>query len=201
MESINETKINADQLNVLIASRRSIFTDQFIPGKAIPDDIIRQLLENANWAPTHKLTEPWRFTVFSGKGLQKLAEFQAGLYKETAGAKFKQDKYEKLLRTPGQCSHVIALGMKRSTGINIPEMEEIAAVAAAVQNIYLSTVAYGIGGYWSTGGITYEEEAKSFFGLGGQDRLMGFFYLGYIQIPAARGSRRPVAEKTTWVKE
>jgi nitroreductase len=201
MEILNKTKISTDQFNALIASRRSVFTSQFLPGKTIPDDIIRQLLENANWAPTHKLTEPWRFTVFSGKGLQKLAEFQAGLYKKNAGPKFRQDKYEKLLRTPLECSHVIALGMKRSTDVNIPEMEEIAAVAAAVQNIYLSTAAYGIGGYWSTGGITYEEEAKSFFGLGADDRLMGFFYLGYIQTPSAKGTRKPVEEKITWIRE
>ncbi len=195
------TSIDPKQLDALIASRRSVFTNQFVPGKIIPDNIIQQLLENANWAPTHKLTEPWRFTVFSGKGLKKLAEFQATLYKKNAGDKFRQDKHEKLLRTPLECSHVIALGMKRHKEANIPEMEEIAAVAAAVQNIYLSTTAYGIGGYWSTGGITFDEEAKPFFDLGPDDRLMGFFYLGYVQIPSPQGKRKPVKEKIVWVRE
>ncbi|MBS1598093.1 MAG: nitroreductase [Bacteroidetes bacterium] len=190
---------NPEEINSLIRSRRSVFADQYVPGKKIPDEIIQQLLENANCAPTHKLTEPWRFTIFTGEGLKKFAEFQSELYKKNAGDKFKQDKYGKLATTPLLCSHIIAIGMKRN--VSVPEMEEIAAVACAVENMYLSTVAYGIGGYWSTGGVTYDEEAKSFFGLQGDDRLMGFFYLGYIQTPSVKSMRRPINEKITWIRE
>ena len=200
MEILSETGYDTHQFNTLIRSRRSVFPDQFVPGKQIPDSIVRQLLENANWAPNHKHTEPWRFTVFSGAGLQQFADFQSGLYKKTAGEKFKEDKWLKLQLTPLLCSHIIALGMKRSVEANIPEMEELAAVACAVQNIYLSTTAYGLGGYWTTGGATYIEEAKSFFSLGDQDKLMGFFYLGYIQIPSPKSKRGPVEEKTRWVQ-
>jgi nitroreductase len=201
MQEMKESRIEPSQVSGLIKSRRSIFPDQFVPGKKIPDEIVWQILENANWAPTHKKTEPWFFTVFTGNGLQKLARFQSETYLKSAGDKFKQDKYEKLQRTPLLCSHVIAIGMKRHREANIPEMEELAAVACAVQNIYLSTLGFGLGGYWSTGGVTYQEEAKSFFGLGEEDRLMGFFYLGYIQIPSPKGTRRPISEKTKWISE
>jgi len=190
--------INPEQLNTLIRSRRSVFVDQFEAGKKIPDEIIQQLLENANCAPTHKLTEPWRFTVFTDSGLRKFATFQSELYKKNAGSQFKQDKYEKLSKTPLSCSHIISIGMKRNN--SVPEMEEIAAVACAVENIYLSTAPYGIGGDWSTGGVTFDEEAKSFLGLGGEDRLMGFFYLGYVRVPSSTSKRAPVNEKTTWVR-
>jgi nitroreductase len=188
-----------DQINQLIRTRRSVFTQQFEPSKVVPDEIIWQALENANWAPSHKLTEPWRFTVFTGQGLQKLAEQQAAIYKEFAGPKFKQNKYEQMLVTPQMCSHVIAIGCKRSPD-QLPEMEEIAAVACAVQNMYLTITAYeGIGCYWSTGGITFMQEAKSLFGLGPDDILMGFFYVGYVRVPSAPGKRKPVQEKVTWV--
>ena len=83
--------------------------------------------------------------------------------------------------------------------VDIPEMEEVAAVSCAVQNIYLSMAAYGLGGYWSTGGITYDTAASAFLGLEEQDRLMGFFYVGYIRIPSAGATRRPIAEKTIWI--
>jgi nitroreductase len=201
MTTIQDSGFGKDQVDLLIRSRRSVFTRQFVPGKQIPDEWIWQLLENASWAPSHKLTQPWHFTVFSGRGREKLAAFQASLYKEKSGEKFKQDKYENLLKTPLESSHVLALGMKRSLEINIPEMEEIASVACAVQNIYLSTGAYGIGGYWSTGGVTYFEEAKSFFGLGEKDRLMGFFYLGFVQTASPKGFRIPIRDKTQWVDE
>ncbi len=185
-------------INQVIRTRRSVFTQQFEPGKPIPDDIIWQLLENANWAPTHKFTEPWRFTVFSGEGRNTLAQQQAAIYKEFAGPKFKQGKYEQLQNIPLLASHVIAIGMKRHQ--DIPEMEEIAAVAAAVQNMHLTATAYGIGAYWSSGGITFIEEAKPLFNLGPDDKLMGFFYLGYIRVPSTEGRRGSIEEKVTWVK-
>jgi len=191
--------LDTAQVNLLIRSRRSVFADQYVAGKKIPDEIVQQLLENANWAPSHKLTQPWRFTIFTGNGLQTFARFQSDLYRKNAGEKFKQDKYEKLLKTPLLCSHIISLGMKRNPVV--PEVEEIAAVACAVQNLYLSTVAYGLGGYWTTGGVTYDSEAKTFFGLQDNDKLMGFFYLGYVQIPSVQSSRTPVNEKITWIRE
>ncbi len=201
MDSTNGNKFDINQINLLIHSRRSVYTNQFISGKVIPEEIIRQLLENANWAPTHKNTEPWRFVIFSGHGLKRLAEFQAVLYKKNSGQRYKEEKFEKLLKTPSECSHVIALCMKRSLDVNIPEIEEIAAVACAVQNLYLSTCAYGLGGYWSTGGVTYDEEAKPFFNLGEMDKLMGFFYLGFVRLPSPKGLRRPIEDKIVWVNQ
>jgi nitroreductase len=192
---------DTDQVNLLMRSRRSVFADQFAQGRVIPDEIIMHLLENANWAPNHKHTEPWRFIIFKGEGLQKLARFQSALYKNEAGEKFKQAKYEKLMATPLRCSHVIAIGMKRSMESGIPEIEEIAAVSCAVQNLYLSTTAYGLGGYWSTGGITYSNAAKPFFGLQPEDKLLGFFYIGYVEVQSVKGSRRPIADKVVWVDE
>ena len=68
-------------VNEAIRSRRSIYSSMF-SGEVVDDAIIGQMLENANWAPTHKLTEPWRFVVFKGEGLKKLATFQSELYKK-----------------------------------------------------------------------------------------------------------------------
>ena len=192
------SSFDPQQVNDLIRTRRSVFAPQFVANKIIPDDLIWQLLENANWAPSHKRTEPWRFIVFTGVGLQKLAEFQANLYKQTAGPKFSEGKYDKLLTTPGQCSHIIAIGMHRSDA-GLPEIEEVEAVACAVQNLALSAHAYGLGGFWSSGGITYTEEAKAFFGLRPADKLLGFFQLGYVRVEAPASKRGPVQAKTQWV--
>lgn len=201
MSSDTPSLSSIEQINQIIRSRRSVFPDQFDSNKLIPEDIIWQLLENANWAPTHKQTEPWRFIVFSGDGRKKFASFQASRYKDTAGEKFRQDKYDKLQHNPLLCSHILAIILKRSTTVSIPEMEEIAAVACAVENIYLSATAYGLGGYWSTGGLTYDPAARAFLGLEGDDRLLGFFYLGAIRIPSPGGKRGDIRNKTIWVKE
>jgi nitroreductase len=187
-------------INHLIKNRRSVFPDQFVPGKQVPVRIIEQILENATWAPNHGQTEPWHFTVFTGSGLQKLADFQTKLYKEEAGENFRESKYQKMQLQPLKASHIIAIGMERSLEKKIREIEEIEAVACAVQNIYLSVCAYGLGGYWTTGGITYMEKAKSFFSLKDQDKLLGFFYIGYIATPSVASKRKPISEKVTWVR-
>jgi nitroreductase len=185
--------------NQLARSRRSVFPDQLLAGKKVDDAIINEILMNAIWAPNHGQTEPWQFTVFTGEGLKKLADFQSAVYKETAGTDFKEAKYIKLQQNPLKASHIIAIGMKRTTTKNIPEIEDIEAVACAVQNIYLSVTAYGLGGYWTTGGVTYEDSARSFFGLGDKDKLLGFFYIGHVAIPSPAAKRSALEEKVNWV--
>lgn len=193
--------MNPNEFNELVRNRRSTFPDQLVAGKKVDDAIIQEILINAGWAPNHGKTEPWHFTVFTGDGLKKLADFQSTLYKETAGEKFKEITWTKLRDNPLKASHIIAICMKRTVTKNIPEVEDIAAVACAVENMYLSVTAYGLGGYWTTGGVTYNDKAKSFFNLGEQDRLMGFFYIGHIAVPSTGAVRAPISEKSTWITD
>lgn len=193
---------NTELVNKVIHNRRSVFQQQY-SGEPVSDLIVKQILYNANWAPTHKLTEPWRFVVFTGAGLKRLAHFQAELYKKitVADGSFKEDRYQGLLTKPMMSSHIIAIGVKRDEKKSVPEIEEVGAVFCAVQNMYLTATAYGIGAYLSTGGITYFDDAKEFFGLTKEDKLLGFFHLGTIKNTPPEGRRKPVEEKTKWVAE
>lgn len=194
---------NIEEVNKIIRNRRSMFVAQFKENDPVEDHIIHELLENANWAPTHKLTEPWSFTVFTGEGLKKLADFQADLYRERAekNGNYKEETFKKLKENPLKASHIIAIGMKRDLKANLPVIEEIASVAMAVQNMYLTASAHGLAAYWGTGGPTFYPEAKSFFGLGEEDMLMGFFHIAK---PATDrwpvGKRKPIADKVKWVE-
>ena len=190
-----------EYFNQLVKHRRSVFPQQFVPGKVVENDIIQQIMTNATWAPNHGNAEPWLFTVFSGKGLQTFADLQSDLYRKEASENFAEAKYIKLQQQPLLASHVIAIGMKRTTTKRIPEIEDIEAVACAVQNIYLSVTAYGLGGYWTTGGITYLQNAKYLFGLEAEDKLLGFFYIGHVAIPSPDAKRKPLGEKVIWVTE
>ena len=191
---------NVEEINQLIRNRRSVFPKQFEAGKKIDDAIVTEILENATWAPNHGHTEPWKFVVFTDDGLQKLASFQAELYKKEAGENFKEATYQSLSANPLKASHVIAICMKRDPNKKFPEVEEIAAVSCAVQNMYLTTTAYGLGGYWTTGGVTYKKSAKEFFGLEEDDKLLGFFYLAHVATPSGSGKRKPLEEKVEWVR-
>jgi nitroreductase len=191
---------NIEELNKLMRQRRSVYPKDY-SGATVPKIVIEQMLENANWAPNHKLTEPWRFTVFTGTGLHKLATFQSNCYKEVteANGTFQQDRYLSLQTKPMESSHIIAIGMKRDPANRLPEWEELGAVFCAVQNMYLTATAYNVGCYLSTGGITNFAEAKPFFGLDQEDKLCGFLHVGMPKGDVPDGRRKPVTEKTIWV--
>ena len=192
--------LNPEMINKVIESRRSVFQQQY-NGQTVDDAIVRKILSNANWAPTHKLTEPWRFVVFTGDGLKKLATFQSDLYKSKTlvDGSYKEDRYQNLLTKPMLSSHIIAVGMKRDEKNSVPEIEEIGAVFCAVENMYLTATGYGVGCYLSTGGVTYFEEAKEFFGLSKNDKLLGFFHLGMPKSVLPEGKRKAIEDKVTWV--
>ena len=194
------TKLNPDDLDELIHQRRSVFPEDYT-GEKVDDDIVRQILENARWAPTHKLTEPWRFLVFTGDGIKALAKLQSDIYKSVteADGTFKEKNYQRLQTKPLLSSHIIAVLMKRDEKLSVPEIEETGAVFCAIQNMYLTANAYGLGCYLSTGGITYFEEAKEFFGLEKDDRLIGFFHLGVPKKESAVGKRKPLDEISHWI--
>jgi len=196
------SKYDVNQFNDIVLNRRSIYPRQYEKGRAVPDEVIWQILENANRAPNHKQTEPWRFKVFSGEGRRYFAELQAGIYQEYAGEDYSEGRYQKLLEYPLLASHVISIGMRRNEVGGLPENEEMAAVACAVENMFLSVTAYGLGSYWTTAGITYFEQSKAYFDLGEKDKLMGFFYIGYVAIPFKQLSRRnPIQAKVDWINE
>jgi nitroreductase len=188
-----------EEINRLMNTRRSVFPRDYT-GETVPENVIRQMLENARWAPTHKFTEPWRVVVFAGEGLRRLAAFQSECYRKVTTAKgsFREDRYEALKTKPMQSSYILAIGMKRDSAKGIPEVEELGAVFCAIQNMYLTATACGAGCYLSTGGITYMEEAKTFFGWGAEDKLIGFLHVGMPARWPAPGKRKSVDEFTTW---
>lgn len=171
-------------------------------GKKIDDATIDQLLELADWAPTHANTEPWRFVVYSDEGVKKFCYDHAELYKQTTPAeKFIQATYDKFLHMGDMVSHVIAIYMKRGSNPNIPALEETAATAAAVQNILLGAQALDIAVLWSTGGRILHPAMKTYLGVAEEDVVMGVLYMGYTDKPAGEGKRLvPLSEKVVYHK-
>ena len=185
-------------INEIIRKRRTIKPDDYLD-KPIPAEILEDILENANWAPTHGMTEPWRFTVLQGDSRIELGESLQKLYKDLIPEdKFREDKYEKLMTNPAKSPVVICVSMQRQKHELIPEIEEIEAVACSVMNMYLSAAANGLGAFWSTPKIIYDDSAKSFLNLGEKDKWLGIFYMGYPSIDWPTKPRRPISDKIEW---
>lgn len=193
---MNET---VRQLRKAIEGRRTIKPDLYT-GETIADTFVEEILEAANWAPTHGYTEPWRFVVYSGDGLARLGQFLADLDQPDADADdFNTKRYERLRERPTLASHVIAIGMKRGENPKVPEVEEICSVAMAVQNMWLTAHALGLASYWSTGHLAFMPEVRNFMGLGEADRSLGFFYLGRTTTEPKPGRRlSTIDDKVQW---
>lgn len=189
-------------LNEIIEHRRNV-KPKFFTGETIPDSTVSTLLSSANWAPTHGFTEPWRFVVFSGDSINSLASFQSELYKSSISKELYKDlKYEKLKINPLLASHIIALVVEKSVGTKISLVEEIVATSCAVQNILLSASTQNIAVHWTTGGMTYMNEMKTFLGFTEKDQVLGFLYLGKSPEHIKKEGRRlsTIEDKVIWRK-
>lgn len=156
-----------DQTLGIIRRRRSIFPKQYSitassgdsSASAVPRSVIGNMLETARWAPTHKLTEPWRFIVFeSAEARAELGNFLARQYKsaqEASGKTFSQAKYDKKMKNTALSSYIIAVVVDAGDGESAknPLWEEIASVSMAVQNMLLMATAHRVGAYWSSGSV------------------------------------------------
>ena len=188
------------QLATIIKNRRSVGFAK-MNGKTIPDATINDLLALADWAPTHGRTEPWRFFVYGGESRKNFGKAHADLYwAHTPEDKRQEATFEKLVHNVDNASHLIIAVMKRGENIKIPQVEEVAAASAAIQNILLGATALGISSFWSTGGMTHSHALKEFLHLGADDIIMGLIFLGYSDEPVKDGVRNtPVTEKVKWL--
>jgi len=169
--------------------------------------IIERMLEAANWAPSNEDTEPWRFTVFTGEGRERLAELFGAAQQEfmANGAPSKGKDAEGARKRAFAAPVWISIGMspalKEDGSLLMSEEEEIMAVACAVQNLHLMGQALGLAGMWHSKGTSVHPLVARGLGLEPPARLLGFFMCGWPAGDWLNGSRRPLSEKATWIEE
>jgi nitroreductase len=175
----------------IIQGRRTIKQFRSDP---IPDETLWRILDAVRWAPNHRLTEPWRIAVIGKQSREVLAD---ALASETASsqdplvvAKAKEEARQKVMSSP-----VLLAITCRLTGNPAQQVEDLAAVCAAVQNLQLAAWGEGIGTHWNTGRVTRLPETGALLGLSERDeQLVGFLYLGYpAQVPEPP-KRRPIQD-------
>ncbi len=115
----------------------------------------------------------------------------------TSPDEYRQSKYDGIRVNPTLAPVVIAIGLKRQKSEKISELDEIQAVACAVQNMHLTAAAHGLGGFWSTNPAAISDRMRQFLDLAARDRSLGLFYLGYPAGDWPNSVRRPVDEKVT----
>lgn len=174
--------------------RRSVFQPAFTQ-EAISDADLLAILEAANAAPTHKRTQPWRFVVFRKEGLQRLGAELGRIYKEITPAEKYTELMEQNMAKKATQSNVALAIIVNYTG-ELPEWEELAATAAAVENLWLAAHSLGIGGYWATPGLI--NHLGNFLNLEENQKCIGLFYLGHHASEAREPVRTPIQDKIRW---
>ncbi|GGE08330.1 nitroreductase family protein [Psychroflexus salis] len=181
----------------LIKKRRSVFPVQY-NREEIKKATIKKVLEAANWAPTHRKTEPWRFKVIRGEHKQKLAEFVVAEMQK-ATPELSAFKKRKTMHKFEASSAVIVICMQRDPKESLPEWEEVAATAMAVQNLWLACAAEKIGAYWSSPQTI--KHFHKFFDFNEGEKCLGLFYMGYYDGDLPKGERKlTIEEKTEWIE-
>ena len=164
-------------LKDIIENRRSIFPKDYSE-TPIDEKTLEEILSAAAFAPNHKRTKPWRLKVFRREEKNQLGKKLAEIYKNTAGATFLEKKYVDILNKISKTDTVVTISVNFS-GL-LPEWEEIAATAMAVQNMYLTSTANNIGCYWSSPGMI--QHLNAFLELEENQKCYGLFYLGNLQL-------------------
>jgi nitroreductase len=182
-----------------IVTRRSVGRLREDP---VPRELIERILESAVHAPNHKITEPWRFHVFVGKGRGELARARAELARILAEAEGEEEEYiagrmsrerKKAFRAP-----VVIAVISKAGRDEVETLENYAACAAAIQNMQLTAHALGLATIWRTGPVAYHQHMRNFFGLEPGDRIIAYLYLGYPDAPETQRRREPASSKTIW---
>jgi nitroreductase len=182
-----------------IETRRSIGRVKQDP---VPRDLIERILESAVHAPNHRITEPWRFHVFTGKGRGELARVRAeiarlqaeaeGEDEELAAGRISRER-KKAFRAP-----VVVAVICESGRDEVETLENYAACAAAVQNMLLTAHALGLGAMWRTGPVAYHDHMREFLDLEEGDKVVAHLYLGFPDMGERPRRRAPAKEKTVW---
>ncbi len=140
---------------------------------------LTEILRAGVSGPDHGRFTPWRYVTFVGEQRRDFGTVIAH-----AAQRREPDitperlavEQSRLERAPV----VIAAGAHVEANEKIRPAEQVAAVAAGVQNMLLAATAMGYGSIWRTGWVCVDPEVKAALGLRSQDELVGFIYLGSV---------------------
>ena len=168
----------------------------------VPRELVEKILESAVHAPNHKMTEPWRFHVFIGKGRGEFARARAELARLQARAEGEEEELaagrisrerKKAFRAP-----VVIAVISKGGRDEVETLENYAACAAAVQNMQLTAHSLGLATIWRTGTFAYHPYMRDFFELEENDKIVAYLYLGYSDMLVRPRRREPASSKTVW---
>ena len=155
----------------------------------VPDELVREAIELATWAPNHHVTEPWRF-ILPGKGtVRKILDLCQQMVTVNKGEELARHKRDSWTEKPGW----LIVTCQRSDD-ELREREADAASSAAVQNIMLYHWKAGAGSKWTTGEITRDARFLDIIDVDPSSAfVVGLIWFGYPKLTPAQ-SRKELSD-------
>lgn len=181
-----------------IRTRRTV---KDFTGAPLDRPTLDHLLELVRWAPTHRMTQPWRCAVLDQGAIGRLATFLQGEPSIAAvpdpakGAA----KLAKLLERLPTLGAMIQVTWVRDAHPAI-DLEEHAAASAAVQNLLLGATALGLGSFWSTNQALGHAKTLAWCGADpAHEGFLGSLWLGVTAHAVATPARLAPSSYVRWI--
>lgn len=189
---------STDAIADCIRTRRTV---KAYTGEAVPRATLERWLGLACWAPTHRMTQPWRFAVLEQPAIARLGAFLrdepaiAAVPDPAKGAA----KLAKLLDRLPTLGAMIQVAWMRDAQPAI-DLEEHAAASAAVQNLLLAAHADGWAGFWSTTPALGHPRTLTWCGLDPATQgFLGSVWIGRAAQVPPPPARVALAERVRWL--
>lgn len=173
-------------LRKVIRERRAI--KKGYTNKKVSEELVRNLLVDAKWAPTHGNRQPWRFIFVDKENLPTFAKKIAKTYPEDM-----QENRENYLNEPNAILVVL---------MEEPEMEKqwdenFGATASLIQNFWLLAWEQNLGVCWKTNPHIYDPKVREILDVKENEKIVGFLHLGYFEEAPAIKERIEIDDKFT----
>jgi nitroreductase len=176
----------------LLARRRSSKLMQ-LADPAPSDAEIDALIALAARVPDHGKLGPWRFVVIAGDARARAGAALAEVIRGDEGVDAARLEFVRntFLRAPA-CVMVVSAPQPSK---KVPEWEQQLSAGAACFSLLLAAHALGYAGCWLTEWQAFDPRAAKALGVGEQERIAGFVYLGAATGPAAERVRADVSSR------
>ena len=199
-----------------LRARRSVKPKDYVTG-AVDVAVVSCLLEAAMWAPYHGPRAPWRFVVLGKAAMVQMQKLTLSFYDQNwrhlgwgPGTRGSEEEYQKWRTATeeeitgrwGPVSFMIAIVMQRQAHFEkpMPEWEEAAATACAVQNMHIQASSFpGLACYWSSWHVAARDSAdmRDFLQMQSEDKCLGFFMVASCSPKLPDRRRRKLSDYAT----
>ena len=194
--SLSPIHPSADTL-AFLSHRRSV-TAGLLAAPGPNAETLDRILQTASRVPDHRKMVPFRFMVFEGEAREAFGDVlqrAAAQREDSAGSAAPETIRTLFCRAPVVVAVISVVDPAHKT----PEWEQILTSGAVCFQMLLAASASGYAGQWLTEWYAYDAEVIAAMGLGPQERVAGFIYMGTATTdPKERARPNAQALTTRW---